>query len=126
MTQETGVEDTKVNLKSPGMYKHLWWMINLTCRWECNPPPQNKTAVKQTPREREREKPYLVLLCKQMKREPKRLTDTQGRKSQIKSVFRLRVCYFILGQCKMRTADYDFVLGLENNGTIVVTFSFAW
>ena len=26
----------------------------------------------------------------------------------------------------LRTADYDFVLGLENNGTIVVTFSFAW
>ena len=42
-----------------------------------------------------REKPYLVRLCKQMKREPKRLTGTQGRKSQIKSVFRLRVCYLI-------------------------------
>ena len=38
----------------------------------------------------------VVLLYKQMKREPKRLTGTQGRKSQIKSVFRLRVCYFIL------------------------------
>ena len=25
----------------------------LTCSWECNPPPQNKTAVKQTLRERE-------------------------------------------------------------------------
>ena len=44
----------------------------------------------------EREKPYLVPLRKQMKREPKRLTGTQGRKSQIKSVFQIRVCYFIL------------------------------
>ena len=45
--------------------------------------------------ERERN-PTLCHLRKQMKREPKRLTNTQGRKSQIKSVFRLQVCYFIL------------------------------
>ena len=38
----------------------------------------------------------VVLLYKQMKREPKRLTGTQGRKSQIKLVFRLGVCYVIL------------------------------
>ena len=29
------------------------------------------------------------------------------------------------GQCKMPTVDILF-LGLEKNGTIVVTFSFAW
>ena len=46
--------------------------------------------------ERERETLPCANLRKQMEREPKRRTGTQGRKSQIKSVFRLRVCYFIL------------------------------